>query len=68
MPPSRGRLFRSAEKVSAGHLWINGSPNEKKLKEVRDVIADKQQLDAEQAEVETAWLEASEAMEGISGG
>ncbi len=26
------------------HLWINGSPNEKKLKEVRDIIADKQRL------------------------
>lgn len=35
------------EKYSAHgyiHLWINGSPNEKKLKEVRDVIADKQRL------------------------
>lgn len=35
------------EKYSAHgymHLWIDGSPNEKKLKEVREVIADKQRL------------------------
>ncbi len=35
------------EKYSARgyiHLWINGSPNEKKLKEVREVIANKQRL------------------------
>ena len=37
------------EKYSARgyiHLWINGSPNEKKLQEVRDIIADKQRLRA----------------------
>lgn len=35
------------EKYSARgyiHLWINGSPNEKKLKEVREVITNKQRL------------------------
>lgn len=35
------------EKYSARgyiHLWITGSPNEKKLQEVRNIIADKQRL------------------------
>jgi ATP-binding cassette subfamily F protein 3 len=32
------------------------------------LLADKQQLDAEQEEAETAWLEASEAMESATGG
>lgn len=32
------------------------------------LLADKQQLDAEQETVETAWLEVSEALESASGG
>ena len=47
--PELNKEQHMEEKYSARgyiHLWINGSPNEKKLQEVRDIIADKQRLRA----------------------
>ena len=51
-----------AELAAPALYEADGKPRLLKL------LADKQQLDAEEAEVETAWLEASEAMESALGG
>ena len=56
------RAALEAELAAPALYEAEGKPRLLKL------LTDKQQLDAEEAEVETAWLEASEALEIASSG